>query len=232
MKGRRMSLIERVGRALVIAPHPDDEVLGCGGTMARLADRGVPVEVAIVTSGTPPRFSRESREQDRAEARRAHDILGVAKTRFLDLPAAELDRVPHADMNAALLEVVREAAPDTLLVPFGGDIHLDHQLVFLSTLVAARPNRAGYPCRVIAYETLSETNWHAPYLAPSFVPNLFVDIGDTLERKLAAMAAYEGQVKPFPDERSLKALEALATLRGATVRRPAAEAFVLLREVG
>ena len=98
-------------------------------------------------------------------------------------------------------------------------------------MVAARPHQAAYPGTILAYETLSETNWNAPYLSPAFVPNVFVDITDTLETKLEAMRMYKSQLRAFPHERSVEALRALATLRGATVHRPAAEAFVLVRHV-
>lgn len=216
---------------LVLAPHMDDEVLGCGGMIARLADAGREVHVAIVTTGRPPRFKVAEEAACRDEAEAAHHILGVHRSHFLDLPAAELDTVPHADLNRALGEIVGSVAPDTLLLPFIGDVHLDHQLVFKSAMVAARPNWARYPSRIWAYETLSETNWNAPYLTPGFCPNVFVDISATLGRKVAAMRAYASQLRAFPDERSIDAIEALATLRGAAVHRPAAEAFVALREV-
>lgn len=219
------------GRVLVIAPHPDDEVLGCGGTLARLAEAGSHVEVAIVTRGKPPRYDPAGVEKVRAEAAAAHALLGVRTTHYLDLPAAELDCVPHADLNAAIGALVNAAMPDTIFVPFVGDIHLDHQLVFRSTMVAARPRQASYPRTILAYETLSETNWSAPYVEPVFAPTVYVDITSTLERKLAAFAAYESQSCAFPNERSPEAIRALAALRGATVHRHAAEAFVLIREV-
>jgi LmbE family N-acetylglucosaminyl deacetylase len=224
-------MFERVRRLLVVAPHHDDEVLGCGGTIARLAEAGAEVHVAVVTRGAPPRFEPALAERVRVEAIEAHAILGVASAHFLDLPAAGLDGVPHAELNQAVGRAVAAAAPDILLVPFNGDVHLEHQLVFAACLVAARPNRPDYPARVWAYETLSETNWNAPYLAPGFAPTLHVDIEATLERKLAAMRAYASQLRPFPNERSLEALDALARLRGAAVHRRAAEAFVVIREV-
>lgn len=219
------------GRVLVIAPHPDDEVLGCGGTMARLTSLGTRVEVAIVTEGKPPRYDCAAVERVRTEAAAAHVLLGIAATHYLDFPAAELDGVPHAELNLRIGALIDETMPDTLFVPFVGDIHLDHQLVFHSAMVAARPRRATYPRTILAYETLSETNWSAPYLEPAFVPSVYVDITSTLDRKLAAFAAYESQCCVFPNERSPEAIRALATLRGATVHRPAAEAFVLIREV-
>lgn len=225
------ALAEEWGRTLVVAPHPDDEVLGAGGTIARLAAEGAPATVAIVTSGRPPRFDADQVARVREEACAAHAHLGVGETLWLDQPAAELAEVAHADLNAAIEHAMREAAPETLLVPFVGDIHRDHQLVFLAAMVAARPNRAGYPARVLAYETLSETNWNAPYLTPGFQPNVFVDIASTLERKLEAMRLFSSQLREPPDERSIEALAALATLRGAGMRLAAAEAFVHVRAV-
>jgi LmbE family N-acetylglucosaminyl deacetylase len=155
----------------------------------------------------------------------------VAETRFLDLPAGELDGLSHRDLNGKLAGLVRDCGPDELYLPFPGDLHLDHQRVFQSALVAARPNRDGYPAAIHAYETLSETNWNAPQLTPAFQPNHFVDISRFLAAKLQAMACYQSQLATFPNERSLKALEALAVLRGATVHVSAAEAFVTIRVV-
>jgi len=226
-----MSDLGFFGRTLVIAPHPDDEVLGAGGTMARLADAGHEVVVAVVTTGRPPAYSEESVTRTRDEARRAHDHLGVKGTRWLDQPAAELFETPHSQVNTAIGSIVREVAPTTLLIPFLGDIHIDHQLIFMSSMVAARPHQAEFPKHVLAYETLSETNWNAPYLTPGFQPNLFVEIESTLDRKLEAMKMFESQAREAPHERSLEALRALAVMRGATVHRAAAEAFVLIRRL-
>ena len=220
-----------MGTVLVVAPHPDDEILGCGGTIARLAADGHDVHVAIATRGTPPRYQLEDVERVRQEAAAAHALLGVAPTHWLDHPAAELDRVAHADLNGTMDALFMAVKPDTLFLPFVGDIHLDHQLIFRSALVAARPRDWSYPRRVYAYETLSGSNWSAPYVEPGFAPNVFVDIHETLERKLDAFACYGSQCRAFPNERSPEALRALATLRGATVHRRAAEAFLLIREV-
>lgn len=216
---------------LVVAPHPDDEVLGVGGTIARLADEGREVHVAVVTKGSAPLYTDEMIAGVRAEARAAHDHLGVTKTHWLDFPAAELAEHPHGGLNAGLGKLVRDLAPGLIFVTHPGDIHMDHQLSFLSTLVASRPHQQDYPTTIMAYETLSETNWNAPYLTPAFVPNVFVDVTDTLDRKLEAFQMFASQVKEPPHERSVNALHALATLRGATVHRFAAEGFVLVRTV-
>jgi LmbE family N-acetylglucosaminyl deacetylase len=216
---------------LVVAPHPDDEVLGVGGTIARLADEGREVHVAVVTKGSAPLYTDDMIAAVRAEARAAHDHLGVTKTHWLDFPAAELAEHPHGGRNAGLGKLVRDLAPGLIFVTPPGDIHMDHQLSFLSTLVASRPHQQDYPTTIMAYETLSETNWNAPYLTPAFVPNVFIDVSDTLDRKLEAFQMFASQVKEPPHERSVNALRALATLRGATVHRHAAEGFVLVRSV-
>lgn len=220
-----------LGRTLVLAPHPDDEILGAGGTIARLAAEGEDVFVAVVTEGRPPAFPAELVARVQEEARTAHRGLGVRETFWLGQPAAALAETAHAQLNAAITEVVRKVAPRTLLIPFVGDMHADHQLTFFSALVAARPHQAAYPSVVLAYETLSETNWNAPYLTPGFNPNVFIDITDQLEDKLTAMRTFGSQLRQAPHERSIETLRALATLRGATVMKPAAEAFVLVRHV-
>ncbi|MBX9454637.1 MAG: PIG-L family deacetylase [Rhizobium sp.] len=219
------------GRTLVVAPHPDDEVLGCGGTLARLASTGAETHVAVVTEGKPPAYSADAVRIVREEAMRAHAILGVAETHWLGLPAAALAETAHATLNASLLRLLSHLKPRSLLLPFVGDIHVDHQLIFASALVAARPHQEDFPQLILAYETLSETNWNAPYLTPAFVPNVYVDISDELERKLEAMQCFASQLRAAPHERSVETLRALATLRGATVLKRAAEAFVLVRQV-
>ncbi|WP_435418762.1 PIG-L deacetylase family protein [Parerythrobacter aurantius] len=219
------------GTVLVIAPHPDDEVLGCGGTIARLADNGHEVHVVVVTKGYEPAFPSSLVQEVRNELLEAHRVLGVTRCHFLDLPAAALDTLPGSQINAAIGGLVRELAPDTVFIPFVGDVHRDHQLVFTAALVASRPRALNAPRRVLAYETLSETNWAAPGITEVFVPNVYVDIGTTIDRKIEAFAAFKSQVKQFPDERSLQTIRALATVRGSTVYRQAAEAFVLIRDV-
>ncbi len=218
-------------KVMVIAPHHDDEVLGVGGTIARYASGGAEVYIVIVTRGFTPDYTEESCQQDIIEAKAAHQLLGVKESIFLSFPAAKLDTIPHRDVNVQLANLIQKIQPDTLFIPFVGDIHLDHQSIFLSSLVAVRPNGNYTPKAIYAYETLSETNWYAPYVTPNFVPNIFIDISAYLETKLQAMQMYASQIKAFPNERSEEALRALATLRGSTVNRFAAEAFYLIREI-
>lgn len=226
-----MTMINTIQRAMVIAPHPDDEVLGCGGTIARLGAMGRHVEVVVATRGKPPRFDAAQVERVQAEAKRAHAVLGVTRTHLLDFEAAALDRVPRAELNAGIAAIVAESRPDTLFLPFPADLHFDHGLIFEAAMVAARPVGSHYPARILAYETVSETNWAAPYLTPAFQPHVFVDISNYLDRKIEAFGCFESQVRASPNERSFETLRALAQVRGSCVSRRAAEAFVLIREV-
>jgi N-acetylglucosamine malate deacetylase 1 len=219
------------GPVLVVAPHPDDEVLGTGGTIARLVADGRDVRVVVVTKGGPPLFEEAFIERGRAEAREAHKVLGVRDTQFLEgFPAALLDTIPQSALNAGLRDAIDAVRPEVLFIPFPGDLHIDHRKVAEAALVAARPNRRHGIRVVLAYETLSETHWSAPG-APAFSPNVFVDISESLETKLEAMGRFASQLHPFPHERSLEALRALALGRGANVGLRAAEAFVLIRSV-
>lgn len=218
-------------RIAVVAPHPDDDVLGCGGTMIRAARAGAEVDVVVVTRGRPPLFDERLVAQIRDETLASHAYMGVRQTHFLDFPAAALDQVPRAELNQSLAAILDSIGPELLFVPFVGDIHVDHQIVFSAAMVYARPRSKRCPSAVLAYETLSETNWLAPGITPGFQPNAFIDISDTIDAKIEAFQIYSSQQKPSPDERSLESIRALAIARGATVYRGAAEAFVSIRQV-
>ena len=229
MSGRKQVNVKQ--RILVLAPHPDDEILGAGGTIARAAAEEAEIFVAVLTKGYPPRYSEEFDAQTRGQVLNAHAVLGVTETTMLSLPSAGVDMIPQHEVNAELENLFQQFNPDVVYMPFIGDIHRDHQLFAHSTMVASRPFAPTAPTTIYAYETLSETNWNAPYLTPGFIPNVFVDITDYLDVKLRAMTCVKTQLKKFPHERSLEALEALAKLRGASIHRPAAEAFVLIRQI-
>ncbi|MFQ5463756.1 MAG: PIG-L deacetylase family protein [Phycisphaerae bacterium] len=220
-----------MSHVLVIAPHPDDEVLGVGGTMLRHIEFGDAVHVVICTRGEVARFGQEQVVRVQKEAREVHAFLGLAGSHFLDLPAARLDTVPGADLNAALSGVFDAVRPDVVYLPHVGDVHRDHQLVFQATMVCSRPVGDSYPKRLLAYETVSETDWYAAPMTPAFVPNVFVDITAHLGRKLEAMSMYASQLRPAPDQRSTEALQALSITRGHAMNLPHAEAFMLVRDV-
>ncbi len=220
-----------MANVLVVAPHPDDEVLGCGGTIRRFVQAGDAVTVAIATKGTPL-FPASQVRQVRSEARKACAVLGVKKLLFLDLPVTTLHLIPECKLNAVFSKLVASAKPDLALIPFPGDRHQDHREVFDAMMVAMRPDgRRHRVGRIACYETVSETHWSAPGLEPTFEPNWYVDISATLPDKLAAMREYRSQLTEGIPARSITAIEALARFRGSVVGMPAAEAFWIVRDL-
>jgi len=220
---------------LVVAPHPDDEVLGCGGTIHRLAAEGHCVTVAIVTRGWSPLFSDQQVEQVRAEARRANkDLLGVTDLQFLDLPVTGLKDLPAHKINAAFDRLIASVQPQWVLLPFAHDRHQDHRQTFEAASVALRPTTTDPTVTTIAcYETPSETHWQLPGVEPTFQPNWFINITDHLEPKLEALSCYRSQLQQgsSPPARQPHAVRALSVWRGATVGYSAAEAFVIVRHL-
>lgn len=218
-------------KVLVIAPHPDDEIIGVGGTIAKRANDGDEVYVCIVTKGTAPLFDEAFIEQGRNECKKADEILGVKETIFLDFPAVMLETVPRYEFNAKIAEVVNRINPDEVFIPHRGDMQLDHQMVVDAAMVAVRPRGNNYPKRVYVYETLSETGWNIPNTVNEFIPTVYEDITNTQDIKMKAMSIFESQLAKFPAARSIEAIESLAKYRGATVNVSYAEAFSLVREV-
>ncbi len=222
---------------LVLAPHADDETLGCGGTIARLASEGSDVVVAVLTGHGAvhphPIYDQSVFDRVRDEAKRAHACLGVRETIYRELPAAQLPEVPMHELNRVVHEVFAEVEPQTVFVPFPFDLHEDHRRVFAAASVAWRPTTAmGRRIEAVyAYETPSETHWNAHTIEPGFSPNVWMDISDHLSTKLEAFSCFESQVQEPPAARSLVALESLARWRGSQVHVDAAEAFVLVRAV-
>lgn len=218
-------------RVMVVAPHPDDEVLGCGGVMARHAEQGDEVHVTVVTRGDANLYSDEAVAGVRAEAKAAHDLLGVQRTHFLNFPAPRLDTVPRHELADALRRTILDVAPEVVYLPHAGDIHHDHGEVYHATLVACRPLPGCPVSRLLCYETLSETEWAPPIAGQGFHPTVFTGISGQLQKKLDAMSCYQSQFREPPHTRSLLSIESLARHRGMTVGVEAAEAFVLVREV-
>jgi LmbE family N-acetylglucosaminyl deacetylase len=218
-------------KVLVIAPHPDDEVLGSGGTMHRLAGEGHEVTVAIVTKGWAPLFRESQVDQVRNEAKAANESLSAGNLVFMDLPVTRLHALERHELNAAFDKLVTTERPELVFLPFPGDRHEDHRQVFDASMVALRPvENRGHVKRILCYETVSETHWSAPNVEPSFEPQLWVDIADHLPAKIQAMQKYASQVRPAPDARSLEAISALAKWRGSIVGMRAAETFTIVRE--
>jgi LmbE family N-acetylglucosaminyl deacetylase len=218
-------------QVLVVAPHPDDEVLGCGGAIARHTDCGDDVHILVVTRADPELYPDDDEDDFRQEVKAAHQLLGVASTTYLDFPAPRLDTIAGYQLADAIAQVIRQVQPHTIYLPHHGDLHTDHQRVYQATLVASRPINGCSVRQLLCYETLSETDWSPTRADSVFIPSVFIDIEHHLATKLKAMACYSTELKPFPHPRSLDALEALARVRGATAGLAAAEAFAVVRQI-
>lgn len=216
---------------MIIAPHPDDEVSGCGGTIAKHVREGNEVYLCIVTKPYPPEWSEEEIDERRKEVFAASKILGIKQLHFLELPTVKLDTIPQKELNDKVAQVIEKVKPQVLYIPHQGDLNKDHQIVFQSVMVAIRPRSDSTLKKVLSYETLSETEWAAPGITNAFIPNIYVDISQTLGSKLKAMQEYRRELKRFPHPRSLQAISNLAKLRGSTIGVKAAEAFMLVREL-
>ena len=211
-------------RVLVIAAHPDDELLGCGGTVALHVKAGDTVTTVIVCEGESFRYGPAGVGQAQ-HMRRAADVLGVADLRPLGFPDQRLDTLTLTEIIAPLERIVREVQPQIVYCQYGGDINQDHEILFKAVLVATRATEPAIEA-VYAYDTASSTEWGFPR---RFVPDTWVDISTTLEQKLAAMACYESELRPYPHPRSLEALRHRARAWGNQQCLEAAEVFVTVR---
>lgn len=216
-------------KSLVIAPHPDDEVLGGGGTIALHSKKGDEVFLCIVTKAYTPDWSEDFIKNRKKEVANANKILGIKKTYFLDFPTAKLETIPQKELNDSILKIVERVKPQIVYVPHRGDLNKDHRLVFEAALVAVRPMSGQKVRKVLCYETLSETEWGLPW--EIFTPNVYVDISNTIKTKIEAMKAYQSEIRPYPSPRSLELIRILAQKRGAEAGMEFAEAFMLIREV-
>ena len=222
---------------LVIAAHPDDEVLGCGGTIARLASEGAQVSILILAEGLTSRPDFD-RARDAAalnvhheRARRAGKLLGAREVNVGGLPDNRMDTVPLLDVVQTIEREIARVQPELVFTQHGGDLNVDHVVTFRATLTATRPMRGGVVKRLYAYEVGSSTEWAFQQFEPRFQPHVFFDISTCLEKKIAAMQIYESEARPFPHPRSPEAIRATALRWGSAAGLLAAEAFTCIREI-
>lgn len=222
-------MMDKLTKLVVIAPHPDDETLGAGGTISRFAAEGVEVSVLIVSGHLPPLYPQEAFDTTQREGEAAMTLMGVTRWEFLQIPATKVHETPVAELNGRIRRFVEDISPEMVLIPFP-DRHIDHRVIFDAAVVACRPVHRAAPRVVLAYETLSETHWNVPGIEPAFVPEFFIDISDHMNTKQGALNAYASQVHDAPS-RSIDACTALARFRGSQNGCEYAEAFKVVRIV-
>ncbi len=226
-----------VDSILVVAAHPDDEILGCGATMTRLAREGHEVRIAIIAEGMSSRYAhREEADQQQlrhlhTRAQQAADMVGAKELVLCKLPDNRLDTVPLLDVVRTVEELVERFRPETIYTHHPGDLNVDHGVVHRAVLTATRPVSGQCVREVYAFEVPSSTEWAFQHIEPSFRPNVFVDVADSLETKIAALGCYDTETRNFPHPRSAEALRAIATRWGSVVGLQAVEAFELIRAV-
>jgi|SRR6185503_1211355 len=220
-------------RVLAIAPHPDDETLGCGGTLLSHRKKGDTISWLIVTRGHEPQWSKEVLAQKEEEIAAVNAAYGFANLYRADLPTVKLESLPLGDVIDKLREAITAAKPDIVYLNHFGDVHSDHRVVFDATMSVLKPFYSGRHGvkRVLSYEVLSSTDAFPANPARAFVPNVFADISQYIDRKLEIMSMYRSEVQDYPLPRSNDSLRALARYRGSSIGVDHAEAFMLVREV-
>ena len=211
----------------IIAPHPDDETIGMGGTISRLISEGSNVSILIVSGHLPPLYPEESFQEIAKEAESAFKLLGVKNYKFAKIPATYIHQRPISEINRLIHEFIKEVNAEAVFIPFP-DRHIDHRVIFDSSVVASRPVGKKFPKVVLCYETLSETHWNVPGVEPEFNPEFFIDITHYLNKKLDALSLYKSQLHGNYS-RSLDASKSLALFRGSQNGCKFAEAFKVVR---
>lgn len=215
---------------LVISAHPDDEVLGPGGTILKHASAGDEVSILLACCGTNLRYGREEADRLKATSEKVGELLGARRVLFGDLPDQGLDTLALTDVARRIEQTIAAVDPRTIYTHYWGDINRDHRVLCEAVAVAARPYAAPGVRSLACFETASSTEWGCPAGLPSFHPQRFVDISAHLARKLDAFSLYTSEMRPWPHPRSREALEARARAWGSVIGVEAAEAFVISRE--
>jgi len=224
---------------LVVAAHPDDEILGCGATMAKHIQQGDQVHVWILAEGLTSRELVRNRNQHLDQlselaqaAHAANSVLGVTSLNLHDFPDNRMDSLDRLDVVKKVEELVQLHKPNIVYTHHIGDVNIDHRCIHQAVVTACRPIPGNHLVEQILYfEICSSTEWQTAGSAPAFVPNWFVDVSSTIELKLKSLEAYAGEMRPWPHARSIKAVEHLARWRGASIGTDAAEAFILGRKI-
>ena len=217
---------------LVIAAHPDDEVLGCGGTIARHVDNGDKVFILFLADGATSRTNKDGEKDKLMRIKagiNASACLGAEPPQFLNFPDNKMDTIPLLNVVQEVEKVISEIRPAVVYTHHIGDLNIDHQITHMAVMTAARPQPNCSIREIYSFEVLSSTEWSTPSPESFFIPNRFVDISATLDRKLLALESYSDEMRKFPHSRSVESVSILAQYRGTAVGISAAEAFKIER---
>lgn len=217
-------------KVLALTAHPDDEILGLGGTIARHVSCGDQVSIALIADKGTARYDDETINTVRESARLAASHLGVSKLYFAGLADQKLDTLPILNITQWIEKLIEKIQPQIIYTHHRGDINRDHQIIYEATITATRPYGAPYVERILCYETPSSTEWNGLHFESGFLPSVYVDISHFLDKKLSAMSAYKTELLPYPHPRSLEALRNRAAHWGSVMGVRAAEPFMLIRE--
>jgi LmbE family N-acetylglucosaminyl deacetylase len=220
-------------KVLAICAHPDDETLGCGGTLLRHRAEGDTIDWVVTTQAHTPQWTKEVIERKAAEVAAVANAYSMQGLHKLGFPTVQLDTIPFAGVVDALRKVIEQIKPEIVYLPHHGDVHTDHHVVFQATFVVLKAfyMRAMGVRRVMSYETLSSTEAAPPQAHRAFIPNVYSNITPQIDRKIEIMSMFATEVQADPMPRGPSAIRALARFRGATVGVDYAEAFMLVREV-
>lgn len=219
-------------KILIVAPHPDDESLGCGGTILRYKYEGASIHWLIVTGMSEEQgFSKKQILIRDAEIKKTQKKYKFNSVTRLDFIPSRLDTLPLSDIINKISLSVQNIAPDTVFTPYRNDAHSDHKIVFDAVMSATKSFRHPSIKRVLAYETISETDYGMKPEDGGFRPNVYIDISNYLDEKLNILDIFESEIGDFPFPRSRKAIKALASLRGSQCNSQSAEAFMLIKEI-
>lgn len=223
---------------LIIAAHPDDEVLGCGGTMARLAAEGNEVYALILGEGITARDENRARSKRKPEIEalkgnmeKANKVLGSKEIFTFDLPDNRFDTIPLLEVIKKIEKIKREVNPEIVLTHHHADLNIDHCLTLKAVMTAFRPLPGEAVREIYSFEIPSSTEWNVPLAGTYFMPNYFVDISRTLAKKIEALTMYESEVRDFPHPRSADAIRISAGKWGMQIGLEYAEAFEVVRVI-
>ena len=224
-------------KCLVVAAHPDDEILGCGGTLARWSDEGHEIHILLMSEGVTSRDDnrdvikrKKELESIKKASVKASKKIGAASIEFLDFPDNRMDTIDLLDVVKSIEKKINKLKPSTVLTHHFGDLNIDHSIIHKAVITACRPEKICPVKKILSFEVNSSTEWNSDG-NQDFKPNFFVDISNFIDCKLAAFKFYESEIKEGPHPRSIEGIKTLAKFRGQTVGFEFAESFILIREI-